>query len=73
MINNVLPLPVLVGSVWIMISIFSYLRFIPVSQKRQTNLVAFIGFCIFSPLVYVAFGILLVAKWVNGGLSKNKS
>ena len=43
----------IIGIIWICISVFNYMMYIPENQKKKTNFVAFIGFALISPIVTI--------------------
>lgn len=49
---------ILLGVIWICVSIYNYLKFIPEEQKRKTNLISFVGFAALSPLVTLVFYVM---------------
>jgi len=56
-------LTLLIGVIWIGISVLNYMYYIPEEQKKKTGLVAFIGFALISPLVTIlVYGIHYLRK-----------
>jgi hypothetical protein len=43
----------IIGSIWVCISVWNYMVFIPQDQKKKTGFIAFIGFAIVSPIVTI--------------------
>ena len=43
----------IIGIIWILISVFNYMYYIPEEQKKKTNFIAFVGFAIVSPIVTI--------------------
>ena len=44
---------IIIGTLWICISVLNYMYYIPEEQKKKTTFVAFVGFAILSPLVTI--------------------
>lgn len=42
-----------IGTIWICISVYNYMVYIPEDQKKKTDFIAFVGFATLSPLVTI--------------------
>jgi len=57
---------IIIGVIWILISVFNYMKFIPDDQKKKTGFIAFIGFAIISPFVTLfVYGMHYINKVIN--------
>ncbi len=55
-----------IGTIWVCISIFNYMKYIPEDQKKKTDFVAFVGFATISPIVtIVVYGVHYLNKLIN--------
>ncbi len=55
-----------IGVIWIMISIYNYMRYITPERKQKTNLLAFVAFALVSPIIsIVVWSVHLIQKSVT--------
>jgi len=50
--------------IWIMISVYNYVKYIPQEQKNETEFLTFIAFAIFSPLLTFIIYVNYIINWI---------
>jgi len=55
---------IIIALVWIIFSVYNYVRYIPQNQKDETSFLSFVIFATVSPLITLGIYFVFAIKWL---------